>query len=160
MITLTFVVASTHHLDTVQRTHSHHGPILRATFARSMMFTPRKQQDLRHFIRTCHLPVSPVVLPDRLLPQETQSRQGRKQPRRAHQSVRQEKREIDNGHDSGKNQKKKKRALVCYDCGGRRHPACAQHLQTTPPKLLTRVMCAGSNGNVDSTVQATKKMSS
>ena len=38
-------------------------------------------------------------------------------------SGRHEKREADNGHDSVKNQKRKKRALVCYNCGGKGHPA-------------------------------------
>ena len=36
---------------------------------------------------------------------------------------RHEKREADNGHDSVKNQKRKKRALVCCNCGGKGHPA-------------------------------------
>ena len=36
---------------------------------------------------------------------------------------RHEKRESDNGHDSVKNQKRKKRALVCHSCGGMGHPA-------------------------------------
>ena len=33
------------------------------------------------------------------------------------------KREADNGHDSVKNQKRKKWALVCYNCGGKGRPA-------------------------------------
>ena len=36
-------------------------------------------------------------------------------------SGRHEKREADNGHDGVKNQKRKKRALVCYNCGGKGH---------------------------------------
>ena len=46
-----------------------------------------------------------------------------KQPWRASPLGRHEKREADNGHDSVKNQKRKKRALVCYNCGGKGHPA-------------------------------------
>ena len=38
-------------------------------------------------------------------------------------SGRHEKREADNGHDSMKNQKRNKRALVCYNCGGKGHTA-------------------------------------
>ena len=46
-----------------------------------------------------------------------------KQPWRASPLGRHEKREADNGHDSVKNQTRKKRALVCYNCGGKGHPA-------------------------------------
>ena len=47
-----------------------------------------------------------------------------KQPWRASPlGGRHEKREAHNGHDSVKNQKRKKRALVCYNCGGTGHPA-------------------------------------
>ena len=46
-----------------------------------------------------------------------------KQPWRASPLGRHEKREADNGLDSVKNQKRKKRALVCYNCGGKGHPA-------------------------------------
>ena len=46
-----------------------------------------------------------------------------KQPWKASPSRRHEKREADNGHDSVKNQKRKKRALVRYNCGGKGHPA-------------------------------------
>ena len=69
--------------------------------------------------------------------------------------------------------KKKKRASVCYNCGGKEHPA---RLCPTPPGHVTpvvderkatrmrsrrrRVMCAGSSGNVNSMVQATSTMTS
>ena len=46
-----------------------------------------------------------------------------KQPWRASPLGRHEKREADYGHDSVKNQKRKKRALVCHNCGGKGHPA-------------------------------------
>ena len=47
-----------------------------------------------------------------------------KQPWKASPLGRHEKREADNLHDRLKNQKtKKKRALVCYNCGSKGHPA-------------------------------------
>ena len=46
-----------------------------------------------------------------------------KQPWRASPLGRHETREADKGHDSVKNQKRKKRALVCYNCGGKGHIA-------------------------------------
>ena len=42
-----------------------------------------------------------------------------KQPQKAPPSGRQERREVDNGHDSGK----KTQAMMCYSCGGQGHPA-------------------------------------
>ena len=45
-------------------------------------------------------------------------------------SRRHEKREADNRHDSVKNQKRKKRALVCYNCDTQRDSA--RHLRTMP----------------------------
>ena len=65
--------------------------------------------------------------------------------------------------------KKKKLAVVCYNCGGKghplpdifrpRHPSCRQKKET-PTRCRRRVIYAGSSGNVDSTVQATKTMTS
>ena len=52
----------------------------------------------------------------------TQQRGQRKQPWKVPPTGRQEMREADNGHDSGK-KKMKKRALVCCNCGGKGHPA-------------------------------------
>ena len=91
-----------------------------------------------------------------------------KQPWKAPPSGRQEKREVDNGHDSGKNQKEMKRATVCTNCGGKGHPARLspqRHPSSTRTATPTRgrrrrVMCTGSSVNVDSTVQATKMMTS
>ena len=83
-------------------------------------------------------------------------------------SGRHEKREADNGHDSVKNQKRKKRALVCYKCGGKGHPA---RLWPTPSNHAahavdeegdtegnrpTKVMCVELSGNANSMVQVTK----
>ena len=53
----------------------------------------------------------------------THQRGPEKQPWRASPLGRHEKREADNGHDSVKNQKRKKQVLVCYNCGGKGHPA-------------------------------------
>ena len=52
-------------------------------------------------------------------------------------SRRHEKREADNGRDSVKNQKRKKRALVCYNCGGKGHPArlCPTPLDHAAPAV-------------------------
>ena len=46
-----------------------------------------------------------------------------KQPWKASPLGRHDKREADNGHDNVKNQKRKKWVLVCYNCGGKGHPA-------------------------------------
>ena len=51
------------------------------------------------------------------------------------ESGRHEKREADNGQDNVQNQKKQKRALVCYNCGGNGHPA---RLCTTPSDHASR----------------------
>ena len=60
-----------------------------------------------------------------------------KQPWKAPPSGRHEKREADNGQDNAKNQKKEKRALVCYNCGGKGHPA---RLCPTPPDHATQAV--------------------
>ena len=46
-----------------------------------------------------------------------------KQPWKASPLGRHDKREADIGHDNVKNQKRKKWVLVCYNCGGKGHPA-------------------------------------
>ena len=75
----------------------------------------------------------------------------------------------DNGHDSVKNQK---RALVCYNCGGKGHPArlCptpsdrAAHAVDEKVTLRrnrpTKVMCVELSRNANSMVQVTKMMTS
>ena len=96
-----------------------------------------------------------------------------KQPWRASPLRRHEKREADNGHDSVKNQKRKKRALVCYNCGGKGHPA---RLCPTPSDHASHAVdeegdteeessdegdvCVDLSGNANSMVQVTKMMTS
>ena len=59
------------------------------------------------------------------------------EPWKAPPSGRHEKREVDNGQDSVKNQKKvRKRVLVCYSCGGK-GPA---RLCPTPPDHATQAV--------------------
>ena len=73
-------------------------------------------------------------------------------------SGRHEKREADNGHDSVKNQKRKKRALVCDNCGGKGHPA---RLCPTPlDHAAQAVHEEGDTEEESSMVQVTKTVTS
>ena len=93
-----------------------------------------------------------------------------KQPWKASPLGRHDKREADNGHDNVKNQKRKKWVLVCYNCGGKGHPA---RLCPTPSDHAghavdeegrrnrpTKVTCVELRGNANSMVQVTKMMTS